>query len=251
MGISLNKKNNLWLDAGVFSSHLGFESAESIDNYTLTRSLSAESSPYFLSGAKISYEHSDQLSITAILSNGWQRIRRVNGNSMMSVGSQVVYTPKENITLNWSTFFTTEDPDDSRRIRSFHNFYGQAKINSKLAVIGGLDIGRQQETPGSNVKETWYVASGIVRLDFHENWGGALRFEYIEDVSGIIGPFNGPSGFSVTGLSVNIDYLPSERVAARTELRIFSAEDPIFNNGSEFVYTNIAFTSSLAVRIFN
>jgi len=47
VGISLNKENNLWLDAGIMGSHLGFESAVSIDNLTLTRSLSAENSCFY------------------------------------------------------------------------------------------------------------------------------------------------------------------------------------------------------------
>lgn len=44
VGISLNKKNNLWGDAGVMPSHIGFESAISMDNWYLTRSLLAENS---------------------------------------------------------------------------------------------------------------------------------------------------------------------------------------------------------------
>ena len=38
IGISLNKKNNLWLDAGILTSHIGFESAISMDNMTVTSS---------------------------------------------------------------------------------------------------------------------------------------------------------------------------------------------------------------------
>ena len=38
-GIKLSKKRDLWLDAGIFSSHIGFESAISKDCWTLTRSL--------------------------------------------------------------------------------------------------------------------------------------------------------------------------------------------------------------------
>ena len=54
-GLSLNKKNNLWIDAGIFGSHIGFESAISKDNWTLTRSLLAENSPYYLTGTKLTY----------------------------------------------------------------------------------------------------------------------------------------------------------------------------------------------------
>jgi hypothetical protein len=49
------RKKTLWLDAGIFGSHMGFESALSIDNPTLTKSFVAENSPYYWSGAKLTY----------------------------------------------------------------------------------------------------------------------------------------------------------------------------------------------------
>ena len=61
VGIALNKSGSLWADAGIFGSHLGFESAVSSDNWTLTRSLVAESSPFFLSGAKLTYNRNDAI----------------------------------------------------------------------------------------------------------------------------------------------------------------------------------------------
>ena len=38
-GVKISKKKNLWIDAGVMPSHIGFESAYSPDNWTLTRSI--------------------------------------------------------------------------------------------------------------------------------------------------------------------------------------------------------------------
>lgn len=73
IGISLNKKNNLWLDAGIFGSHIGFESAISKDCWTLTRSLFAENSPYYLSGTKLTYNPNEHWEFAVIICNGWQR----------------------------------------------------------------------------------------------------------------------------------------------------------------------------------
>lgn len=77
VGLSLNKKNNLWIDAGVFASHIGFESAISSDNWTMTRSLLAENSPYFLSGAKLTHNPNNKWEIAGLIINGWQRIQRL------------------------------------------------------------------------------------------------------------------------------------------------------------------------------
>ncbi|WP_439557721.1 outer membrane beta-barrel protein, partial [Dyadobacter sp.] len=54
-GVKLTQNANLWLDAGIMPSHIGFESAIGKDNWAMTRSLVAENSPYFESGAKLNY----------------------------------------------------------------------------------------------------------------------------------------------------------------------------------------------------
>lgn len=45
-GVKLSKTENLWIDAGIFSSHIGFESAVSKDCWVLTRNISSENTPY-------------------------------------------------------------------------------------------------------------------------------------------------------------------------------------------------------------
>jgi hypothetical protein len=44
VGIKLSQKHDIWLDAGILPSHIGFESAVSKDCWTLTRSILAENS---------------------------------------------------------------------------------------------------------------------------------------------------------------------------------------------------------------
>jgi hypothetical protein len=66
--MKLSKKQNLWLDAGIMPSHIGFESAVSADCWTLTRSLLAENSPYYETGIKLGYVSKDEkLYISALL----------------------------------------------------------------------------------------------------------------------------------------------------------------------------------------
>ncbi|GAB4125683.1 MAG: hypothetical protein OHK0045_10190 [Raineya sp.] len=49
------KKYNFGIDAGIFSSHIGFESAISKNCWTLTRSLLADNTPYYEAGIKATY----------------------------------------------------------------------------------------------------------------------------------------------------------------------------------------------------
>lgn len=140
-GLRLSKKINLWFDVGIFGSHLGFESAIGKDCANLTRSMGAENSPYYETGARINYQTRDNKWLFSILAlNGWQRITRLPGNSLLSVGTQLQFKPNEQWLFNFSTFTGTDTPDSARLIRTFHDMYGKVKLD-KLGISAGFDIG--------------------------------------------------------------------------------------------------------------
>ncbi len=246
IGISLNRKNSLWLDAGVFPSHIGFENAISMDNMTLTRSLSAENSPYFLTGAKLTYTPNGQWEISGMILNGWQRIQRLEGNSLPSFGTQVNYRPTNTIILNWSTFIGTDDPDTTRRLRYFNNFYGQFQLTDKFDVIAGFDVGIQQESKGASGYDIWFTPTLIGQYAINTSWKCAVRAEYYQDETGIIIPTGTTNGFQTTGLSLNIDYSPTQNIMCRLEGRWLNSKDPIFETNTDptndtfFIGTSIA-----------
>lgn len=248
IGISLNKKNNLWLDAGIMSSHLGFESAVSIDNLTLTRSFAAESVPYFLSGIKLTFNPSDKWELSATVCNGWQRIKKVEGNSMLSFGTQIIYSPSEQFKLNWSTFIGTDDPDSTRRMRYFNNYYGIFQLFEAVALIAGFDIGFQQQTKSSSEYDIWLTPVAIAQYAISENWRAAVRAEYYQDETGIIIPTGTSNGFKTTSASLNFDYLPIPDLVCRIEGRWLSSKDEIFENNGAFTDTNFFIATSIAVR---
>ena len=249
IGISLNKKNNLWLDAGVLPSHIGFESAISMDNMTLTRSLLAENSPYFLTGAKLTFNPNDKWEIAALIVNGWQRIQRLEGNSLPSFGTQVNYSPTEKVSLNWSTFIGTDDPDTTRRMRLFNNFYGQFQFSENFQMIAGFDIGVQQQSSSSTKYDTWFSPVIIGQLTHNEKWKSALRVEYYQDRTGIIIPINTSVGFETFGCSFNIDYTPSPMLMCRLETRWLKSEDAIFQGNTRFKQNTFFVSASMAIKL--
>jgi hypothetical protein len=118
-GIKLSREHNLWFDVGVFPSHIGFETPVGKDNWTLTRSLGADNTPYYESGAKISYTSKDKAwFVSALILNGWQHIRPVPRNTTPSFGTQITYKPSPGVTLNSSTFIGNDYPDTARRMRA-------------------------------------------------------------------------------------------------------------------------------------
>lgn len=248
IGLALNKNNSLWLDVGILPSHIGFESALSIDNPTLTRSLLAENSPYFLTGAKLSFSPNEQWEIAGLVVNGWQRIQRLAGNSLPSFGTQVSFSPFEAVHLNWSTFVGTDDPDTTRRMRFFSNLYGQFQAGEKLAFIVGIDGGFQQGAKASAVYDYWFSPIIIGQYSFNKQWKAAFRAEYYQDATGIIIPTNTPNGFQTLGFSLNIDYLPIENISCRVEARLLNSWDRIFETPSAPSHRNIAVVLSVAAK---
>lgn len=234
VGIALTSKSNLWLDAGIFGSHLGFETAISIDNWTLTRSILAESSPYFEAGAKLTFTPDDKWEFAGLLLNGWQRIQRLEGNSIPSFGTQVKFTPNDQVLLNWSTFIGTDDPDITRRLRYFNNFYGQFQLTEKIGLIAGFDLGFQQREKDSAEYDSWLSPVIIGQFAFHQNWKAAIRGEYYQDETGIKIPTETPNGFKTTGLSLNLDYSPAPNLACRIEGRWLKSKDEIFERSGSW-----------------
>lgn len=248
IGLSLNKKNNLWIDAGIFASHIGFESAISAENWTMTRSLLAENSPYFLTGAKLTYNPNDKWEIAGLMVNGWQRIQRLQGNSIPSFGTQINFSPTEKITLNWSTFIGTDDPDTTRRMRYFNNFYGQFQLTEKFGLIAGFDIGMQQKRKGSLDYDLWFSPVIIGQYAINKTWKTAIRVEYYQDETGIIIPTSTTNGMRTTGLSLNLDYSPAPSIVCRLEGRWLNGKDFIFETNTTPTNKNFILGTSIAIR---
>lgn len=248
-GVKISKNKNFWVDAGIFASHIGFESAVSNDCRTLTRSILADNSPYFESGAKITYTtKNDKWVISALLLNGWQRITRIAGNSAMSYGTQVQYRPSSKILMNYSTFIGTDEPDSARQWRCFHNFYGIFNVTQKFGITVGFDIGAEQKIKGSGDMNSWHASVLILRYAINGKWAFAVRGEYYSDRNEVIIRSGTSKGFQTSAFSCNLDYAPVNNALIRLEARTLKSIDNIFIKGNGFTDNNSFITSSIAVN---
>jgi hypothetical protein len=248
-GLKISKKHNLWIDAGIFPSHLGFESAVGKDNWTLTRSLFADNSPYFETGAKISYtSESGKWFVSGLVLNGWQRIQRVDGNSTPGFGHQLIFKPNEKLTINSSSFIGNDKPDSIRQMRYFHNLYAVYQINKKFGVTAGFDIGAEQKAKRSDQYNIWYTPVLIAKYNATDKLSFTARGEYYQDEKGVIISTGTENGFKTFGYSFNADYQIFPNLVWRTEIRNLSSKDAIFmNRTEEFNKNSLTATTSLAI----
>jgi hypothetical protein len=203
LGLALDENKTIWLDAGVMPSHLGFESAITKDNATLSRSLIAENSPYFETGIKLGWEANEKWYLAAMYLNGWQRIQPIPGKNNPSFGTQATFSPSQNTTLNWSTFLGTDSSLEAGTMIYFSNMYGIFSLGESLELTLGLDAGKRTNELGS--AQNWWGTSVIAHYRFSDTFSSAIRYEYFHDPFQGISYSSGEFGLEAGGVSLNLD----------------------------------------------
>jgi len=240
-GIKMAK--HLWLDVGIFASHIGNESAFSITNPTLTRSIMAENTPYYQTGAKLTYDAGKKWLFSLLLLNGWQNIQETPDNNNKPVCTQILYRPNDKTEFNYSTFIGNEKPDSAKQWRYFNHFYFTSHFSKKIYLSAAFDYGIQQKYRDKTHYDKWYGASIILKYKFTRIFSTSLRGEYYSDPSQVIVTTNVPYGTRVFGSSLNIDFSPYKGSLIRLEGKYYNAQDNIFkaSNG----YNNQAFIATV------
>ncbi len=247
VSLKLHPKSDLWLQMGIFNSHLGFESAIGADCFTLSRSMAADNSPYYESGARINYKSKNtKWDLSFLVLNGWQRIQRLNNNSMPSFGTQITYTASK-FTFNSSNYFGNEGTDAFPIWRYFHNFYTIKKIGAKNTIIVGLDAGLQNN-PVKSTSIYWFTPQLVYRYTLTKKFDIAARLEhyYDKDAAIITPPIK--AEFNMIGASINLDYKIINNVLFRIEFKQLNNSDPIFISQAALTRYNSSVAGAFTVK---
>jgi hypothetical protein len=238
---------SVWVDAGVFFSHMGMESWISRENPTYTRSLVAEYSPYYQSGLKLTLSASRTITVRLDVVNGWQNVSE--NNSGKGVGIRVDWLPDSRAMISYYNFVT---PEGGTRLRTL-NGLGAKTISGTFTWLGQFDIGSQERSTAAGGTAIWFGAVGIARAEIATKAAIAARLEYFRDDDQIV-IATGNTGtaqnhpFRASGASLGVDVMPRERVSWRTELRGFRNALAVFPRaGAVETRDNALLTTSLAV----
>jgi hypothetical protein len=218
--------DNVWVDLGIFPSHIGLEGIVSKDNWTYSRSLLADYSPYYESGVSITATLSEKVTLRGLILNGWQNIAETNDDK--AAGTQVQYKPSGSVLFNWSTFVGNEQPDTSAsRLRLFNDMYATLTLSERWSLGLVFDFGFQKGAAGGTY-DSWHAASLMARCAINESWAIAGRAEYYFDKEGVIVPTGTPGNFQTVAASINVDYAPIPNLLWRAEARVFNSKDPVY-----------------------
>ncbi|MDO8527892.1 MAG: outer membrane beta-barrel protein [Deltaproteobacteria bacterium] len=216
---------DFWIDTGIYFSPYGMESFISRNDWTYTRSMPCDFSPYYQLGVRMSYKISDPWLVQLNVMNGWQRITPLDHSK--SVGMSVAYTPSDVFSLNYNNFIGKE----SGEMRFFNDVYAKYNLTSTWQVAAQYDFG-QQAKPNVDGFSFWHGGHVQLRHAFSKVISMTGRMEFYWDADQVIVATNTSDGFKTWGGSVNVDVQLWKGFLWRTEMRGFHAQNPIYTNNT-------------------
>lgn len=209
----------LTLEAGIYPSHIGFESLPSQLNWTYTRSWMGELSPYYQSGLKGTWRFSDAWSAQLHLINGWQNIGENNHGK--ALGTQVAYAG-ERLSASFNTFIGEEGSEDTDGLRLFGDGVATYRVTDAFSLAFTADVGTQR-IPGADAA-LWYAAGLNARVQLSEPVALAARAEFYKDRDGLI---SGTAQTLSEG-TLTLEVKPAEHLTLKLEARHDRSTEDVF-----------------------
>lgn len=240
LGFKLYKR--LWLDAGFFRTHIGLESIQPRENLTMSISTTDYFEPYFLSGAKLTWQQSKRLAFQINVFNSFNQF--IENNKNKAFGFSVAYSPNSKLNMTFSSITCDEsaDPAVNKRQRLYNNFILLYKNDHWILGFEG-NFGIQRNSVLTDTTKTAIMSSFLAAVKYRisPRWGLYSRVEYFSDPNEILtGPVENVNhqlvGVEIVGTTIGLEFKPIPNSYFRIEGRVLNtlSEAVIFNNGGSF-----------------
>lgn len=231
-GLRLHSK--WWIDAGFFRTHIGLESIQPRENTCQSLALVTYYEPYYLSGAKLSYQPSDRLILQGQIFNGFSGF--VTTNKRKAFGLSALYEPFSKLSVT-SNFMYSDDAERNNpsQPRLYSNTFGTFRAENWL-IGAELNVGLQHyinplARQDGRVWE-WMVSAMIsARRRLSTDWFGYGRLEFFRDPDEMLtGPLYNEThnlvGLQAEAVTVGAEWKPLPNAHIRLESRgIYTRRD--------------------------
>lgn len=243
VGFRIYKK--LWLDAGFFKTHVGIESFQPRENITSSMAIVSFYEPYYLSGAKLTYEINSKLLIQLNAFNGYNNY--IENNKNKAFGFSAVYSPYKSLTFTYNFLTCDESPDNAvtKRQRFYNNFYTTLNLN-RLQVGVEANYGLQKNSLLKDSTKTASMMSGLIVVKYRllSKLSVYGREEYFADPDKILS-FDKNIGKQIYGTTGGIEYKPYKNIAMSVESRMLRSDNLIFKQGKNITNQRLEFIACI------
>jgi hypothetical protein len=172
----------LALQAGIFSSLIGYDSLYAKDNFNYTRPWGADFTPYLMMGLNGSYPLTEKLTGSFFIINGYWHLARAN--SAPSVGGQLAYKLTPRVTLKETTLLGPHQRNTALEFWRFLTDTIVERKTSKFTFASEYIFSTERvDGPGKPraLMMSWQLPA---RWALNDRWGLSFRPEVFWDRDG-------------------------------------------------------------------
>lgn len=174
--------NGLTVQAGIFSSFIGYDSLYAKDNFNYTRPWGADYTPYLMMGVNGSYNFNKKLSGTLFVVNGYWHL--AHANNVPSSGGQLAYKPTDRVTLKETILYGPHQSDTSLRFWRFFSDSILERKGERTTFAFEYQIGTERVDVPGNPRALWTAAQLPVHWIVRGPWSVTVRPEFAWDRNG-------------------------------------------------------------------
>jgi len=212
--------NGLAIQAGIFSSLIGYDSLYAKDNYSYSRAWGADYTPYLMLGVNASYPFTNNLTCTFAVVNGYWHL--AHANDVPSVVGQIAVKGDDGVTFKQTVLY---GPHQSNTSLEFWRLLSDSIVERKgdrFVAAFEYQLGAERvDGPGHSLA-LWTSAQAPLHWSLRQPWSVTFRPEVAWDRDGRW--IGAPQ--IVTALTSTLEYrVPSRRTETivRLEHRIDNA----------------------------
>jgi len=214
--------NGLKLQAGIFSSFIGYDSLYAKDNFCYTRPWGADYTPYLMMGVNGTYDFNKRFSGALFVVNGYWHL--AHANNVPSSGGQLAYKPTEHVTLKETILYGPHQSDTALRFWRFFSDSIFERKGERTTVAFEYQVGTERVVPGSP-HALWMAGQLPMHWNVRGPWSITVRPEFAWDRNGRWTGFKQTIKGVTTTLEYRIPYRQAKAIL-RLEYRYDDSRGP-------------------------
>jgi Putative beta-barrel porin-2, OmpL-like. bbp2 len=174
--------NGLTVQAGLFSSLIGYDSLYAKDNLDYTRPWGADYTPYLMFGVNASYPFTKKIAATGFVINDYFHL--AHPNNVPSLGGQLSYSATQHLNFKETLLYGPHQADTSLEFwRFFSDTIAEWK-NSRLTTAFEYQIGTEKMNIPGTPRALWMSAQLPIHRVIAGAWSATVRPEFAWDREG-------------------------------------------------------------------
>lgn len=180
----LNAGKGIKFRFGKYATFIGAEVIEAIDNPNYSRSLLFNYAiPFTHTGLMVEYPFTDKISASLHIVNGWDNTE--DNNNGKTAGLSLSFTPNDTVKVLTNVMYGPEQTSNNSNNRFLLDIVSTIAVAKNLSLILNVDYGTEEGQGLNGTDADWKGIAGIIKYDYSDKYGLAVRGEYFKDTDGV------------------------------------------------------------------